>query len=398
MLESGEVQRWFAANGWKYPVAGVPARGIGAVQQFFECLGLSKPPPLALSDTELAFHVTAPQVLRGQVSLRTETKKWVYAQVDSGVPWLRMTTPSVSGPQHAMITFDIDSGLMDGRPQQDTLIRLIANGGQRLAVRVRVNVQYPRGYAAPRRLLNGRSLTVAVLKFRRCRWQRLWRCLKPRRPVRRRWRGCRLPRPRRRSIGCRRQWRSRDVSRPALIVCFGRSSPGLSWRSVFRLVLAGPAEVLARVVLSKTTSPPPGSLQCWKHSPLERLADGTTREEHFLKWFVISTWWLGGVAGAWLAASAAADRLIFSSARLPAHWRAARGCNGGLRHGRGRCGAAHGARRSDRKRREPACRGGHSPVVPRGRPLLDGDGGRRRLSPVRWAVRAGVCSTSSPRR
>ncbi|HVS37440.1 MAG TPA: hypothetical protein VMS17_17895, partial [Gemmataceae bacterium] len=49
LLESGDVSRWFEANGWSYPVIGTPAKGVAAVQQFFECMGLSKPPPLVLS-------------------------------------------------------------------------------------------------------------------------------------------------------------------------------------------------------------------------------------------------------------------------------------------------------------------------------------------------------------
>src|SRR5207253_3709734 len=36
VLESGEVQQWFLANGWTYPVSGPTARGVAAVQQFFE--------------------------------------------------------------------------------------------------------------------------------------------------------------------------------------------------------------------------------------------------------------------------------------------------------------------------------------------------------------------------
>ena len=51
LLVNGEVARWFASNGWAYPVAGSPAPGVAAVQQFFECMGLSKPPPLQLSET-----------------------------------------------------------------------------------------------------------------------------------------------------------------------------------------------------------------------------------------------------------------------------------------------------------------------------------------------------------
>ena len=149
LLESGEVQRWFEANGWKYPVPGTPARGVGAVQQFFECLGLSKPPPVALSESEMRFSVTAPEVTRGQVVLRTTTKKWVFAQVESDAPWLRPTKPSVSGPQQAQIGFEIDSSLMDGRPQQEATLRVSANGGQRLSMRVRVTAQFPREFVPP---------------------------------------------------------------------------------------------------------------------------------------------------------------------------------------------------------------------------------------------------------
>ena len=49
ILESGEVQRWFAQNGWTFPVPGTPIKGVGGVQQFFEGMGVSKPPPVQLS-------------------------------------------------------------------------------------------------------------------------------------------------------------------------------------------------------------------------------------------------------------------------------------------------------------------------------------------------------------
>ena len=42
-----------------YPVAGPPARGVAAVQQFFEGMGLSKPPPLELSENEFRFQCDA---------------------------------------------------------------------------------------------------------------------------------------------------------------------------------------------------------------------------------------------------------------------------------------------------------------------------------------------------
>jgi hypothetical protein len=144
MLESGEVARWFALNGWTYPVPGTPARGVAAVQQFFECLGLSKPPPLALSDEEVQFLCLPPEVARGAVTVRTSARKWVYAQADSDMAWLRVTTPSVSGPQQAQIGFEIDSDLMDADHLHRGNIRVLANGAQRLSVRVLVHVRRPR--------------------------------------------------------------------------------------------------------------------------------------------------------------------------------------------------------------------------------------------------------------
>src|SRR4029077_4930177 len=53
LLEAGEVARWFQANGWSYPVDGPTARGVAAVQQFFEAMGLSRPPAVELSETEI---------------------------------------------------------------------------------------------------------------------------------------------------------------------------------------------------------------------------------------------------------------------------------------------------------------------------------------------------------
>jgi hypothetical protein len=143
VLESGEVARWFRANGWAYPVSGPPARGVAAVQQFFEGMGLSKPPPLQLSDGEMRFWCVPPEVPRGTITLSTPAKKWVYAQADSDMPWLRIVTPAVSGPQQAQISFEIDTSLMDANRIHQGTVQMTANAGQRFAVRVHVDVRRP---------------------------------------------------------------------------------------------------------------------------------------------------------------------------------------------------------------------------------------------------------------
>jgi hypothetical protein len=143
LLENGEIAQWFKLNGWAYPVSGPPAHGIAAVQQFFEGMGLSKPPPLQLSDQEFQFLCTPPEVVQARVTLRTTTKKWVYAQADSDKPWLRVTTPSISGPQQAQIAFEVDSTLMDVGGLHLGTVNITANAGQKLAIRVQVNCNRP---------------------------------------------------------------------------------------------------------------------------------------------------------------------------------------------------------------------------------------------------------------
>lgn len=148
ILEGNEVPRWFAANGWKYPVQGTPAKGVAGVQQFFEAMGLSKPPPLKLSQSEVRFAIAYPQSLKFQVSLQTTSRKWVYAHVTSGAPWLKVLTPQVAGPQKAAIGLEIDTQAMPGQ-RAESAVQLVANGGQKLALRVAVEAQGVRAAAPP---------------------------------------------------------------------------------------------------------------------------------------------------------------------------------------------------------------------------------------------------------
>ena len=224
LLENGEVQRWFTANGWNYPVRGVPAQGIAAVQQFFEAMGLSKPPPLGLSENEVHCLCVAPEVVQRQVLLRTGAKKWVYGQVDSDVPWLRILTPNVAGAQQAAIVFEVDSSLMDEGKIHDGRIQVAANAGQLMVIRVRVDVRRPQRPFTRR--LFGPFLTVAVLAM------------------------------------------------------------------AYRALLALPGDLFARVVATGVKEPPAGTLPRWAQPAVE--------EDGYLRHFVLATWWVGTLLGAWV--------------------------------------------------------------------------------------------------
>ena len=160
LLENGDVARWFAINGWTYPVLGPTAKGVAAVQQFFEGMGLSKPPVLQLSETDVVLACQAGEPVQGQVLLRTEAKKWVYGRVESDAPWLRVTSANVSGPQQAVIAFEVDSYDLAPGQQHVANLRIVANAGQTLAGRVRVDVQPP--VAPPVRRARARPFVVGA--------------------------------------------------------------------------------------------------------------------------------------------------------------------------------------------------------------------------------------------
>jgi hypothetical protein len=220
LLENGDIAHWFQLNGWTYPVSGPPARGIAAVQQFFEGMGLSKPPPLQLSEQELHFFCTQPEVAQARVTLRTPAKKWVYAQAESDKPWLRVITPSISGPQQAQVVFEVDSSLMDSGALNLGTVYLTANAGQKLAVRVQVN------------------------------------CNRPHEPF------------------------TRRLLRPFFV--------GALLALLLRLLLTGPADLYARGWGQAAET-------AWTQAPWIYT---TGAENHFLRRFILATWWIGIFLGA----------------------------------------------------------------------------------------------------
>jgi len=166
LLESGEVAKWFSANGWDYPVRGTPARGVAGVQQFFESMGLSKPPVVRVSRAEVRVPCKYPEAARAQVFLQTSSKKWVYAQVESDVPWLRVLNAAVAGPQQAAIGFAVDPRLVPGQRSATGNLHLTANAGQTLTVQVRADVRGAPGPVGGRLLRPVLAVALTLLLLR----------------------------------------------------------------------------------------------------------------------------------------------------------------------------------------------------------------------------------------
>jgi hypothetical protein len=89
LFELGAVKAWYASNGWTYPIEGADGQGAGAVQQFFEALGLTKPPRLEMDSSSLTLEGKPGEILSTQLTLRTRDAKPVYAQAWSNQEWVK---------------------------------------------------------------------------------------------------------------------------------------------------------------------------------------------------------------------------------------------------------------------------------------------------------------------
>jgi hypothetical protein len=163
LLESGDVARWFQLNGWPYPVNGPTAPGMAAVQQFFESMGLARPPSVSLSDNALHFICTRPESAVGQVSFVATERKWVYGRLSCDADWVRLPSPVFSGPQKAGLFLEIDSSrLSPGR--HEATVQVIGNAGKTLPLQISVEVLGPPAPPPPPRLRQPSSMGRALLK------------------------------------------------------------------------------------------------------------------------------------------------------------------------------------------------------------------------------------------
>lgn len=275
LLESGDVARWFASNGWTYPIVGASAPGLAAVQQFFEELGLARAPTIEVAETELTFTCTVPEVKEGKVVLQSPARKLVYGRAESDAAWLVVRTPSVSGKVQAEVGFAIDSAQMPEDKTYHGSLKVVANAGQTFPVRVKVEVKgnkrgwfggrKPPSVAVPAAPPPSTVVDAASSVPSLPEW------VPP----------ASLGRPR-----AGKKARAGSVGEMVFA--------GVLLALVLRLVLVFPVDIYARLLNTTTTGPVAGTLPAWGQMPLA--------DEGFLKHLAIATWWLGagvGVLVAW---------------------------------------------------------------------------------------------------
>jgi hypothetical protein len=151
LFENGAVKRWYEANDWDYPVQGPEASGVGAIQQYFEALGLTTPPRVEISEVMVKLQGRPGAALEHTIKISTEENRAVFAHAVSEVQWLRIDRVAIKG-KSAKITLRVPS--IPFRPGETLLgrVQVRANGDQRFIVAVLLKVE---GTRPPAPQVNG---------------------------------------------------------------------------------------------------------------------------------------------------------------------------------------------------------------------------------------------------
>jgi len=139
-FENGAVPKWYRDNGWIYPVQGPAASGLGAVQQFFEALGLTPPPKVEVNTRTIKLTGAAGERLDYVLQVATAEKRPVYAHAVSDQPWLKVGRPNLQG---RTATLPLSVPEVPDRPGErlQAQVTVTANGNQRFPVSVSLQVE-----------------------------------------------------------------------------------------------------------------------------------------------------------------------------------------------------------------------------------------------------------------
>jgi hypothetical protein len=139
LFEKGAVAAWYVQNGWTYPVQGPASSGVGAVQQFFEALGLVTPPKVEINKQNLSFSGAVGASLREEIKVQTVEKKHVFAHATSSAAWLKISKVSLEGRIARIVVSVPAVPAMPGERLQAT-VNVSANGNQSFSVAVALDV------------------------------------------------------------------------------------------------------------------------------------------------------------------------------------------------------------------------------------------------------------------
>jgi hypothetical protein len=140
LFEEGAVAAWYESNGWTYPVRGPSASGIGAVQQFFEALGLAAAPRVEISTRLVTLQGPPGASLETVLVLQAQERRPVFAHAVSQTPWLQIGRTQLDG-RTARIPLHVPSVPYSPDERLTGQVHVTANGNQRFAVEVALMVE-----------------------------------------------------------------------------------------------------------------------------------------------------------------------------------------------------------------------------------------------------------------
>lgn len=148
LFENGAVSDWYKSNGWTYPVQGPAASGLGAIQQFFEALGLTPPPKVEASTSRIELSGSPGEQLRYTVEVKSQEKRPVYAHGTSNQPWLEVSRAKLNG-RVASINLSVPSVPNKEGETLTAKLVVVSNGNQRFVIPVTLQVGGSLAFGAP---------------------------------------------------------------------------------------------------------------------------------------------------------------------------------------------------------------------------------------------------------
>ncbi len=139
LFEKGAVKAWYEANGWTYPVQGPSSSGLGAIQQFFEALGLVKAPKVTISHDKIEFRGKPGSFLEHVLQVQTTERRPVFANATTNAGWLQIGA-AIRGGRTVGIPIRVPSVPATPGERFSGTVQVVSNGNQRFTVEVELTV------------------------------------------------------------------------------------------------------------------------------------------------------------------------------------------------------------------------------------------------------------------
>jgi hypothetical protein len=149
LFANGDVARWYAENGWDYPVQGPAATGLAALQQYLEACGLTTAPRVEIDTQAIDLQGASGNRLEHRIRVKAIEKKPAFASATSDQSWL-VPRPAILTGTLATIPLEIPS--VPYPPDGNILsakVTVVANGRQKFVVPVRLQVTPPENGGFP---------------------------------------------------------------------------------------------------------------------------------------------------------------------------------------------------------------------------------------------------------